>query len=185
MKQFRIILICVAILAFAYVGPVQIFKWTGERVFVAPDEALMVINKFGDPLPSNMIVVPSDENHYKGIQEELRGPGRYFLDPVEYDWKIVPLVDIPAGDPESWAWDQDGKIQDETTLPKVGIVTLKQGKIAPPGLEVVDRGFKGVQKEVLTQDQPSGIRGDPCGRGCRAAGIGGRRYAIGGRCFAG
>src|SRR5579872_288076 len=112
MKQFRIIIICLAIVALIYIGPGMFFKWTAERVFVGPDEALMVVNKFGDPLPSDMIVVPSDANHYKGIQEELRGPGRYFLNPVEYDWNIVPLVKIPAGDPEQWAWDENGKIKD-------------------------------------------------------------------------
>jgi hypothetical protein len=150
MKQTRIILIVLGILVVLYLGPGQIFKWSAERVFVAPDQALMVINKFGDPLPSNLIVVPADQNHFKGIQEELRGPGRYFLDPVEFDWKTVPLVDIPAGDPEKWEWDESGQIKDESTLPKVGIVTLKQGNDAPQGVEVVDRGFKGVQKEVLT-----------------------------------
>jgi SPFH domain / Band 7 family len=150
MKQFRIILICLAVLAVVYLGPGMIFKWSAERVFVGPDEALMVINKFGDPLPSDMIVVPADNNHFKGVQEELRGPGRYFLNPVEYDWQIVPLVEIPAGDPEQWAWDDTGKIKDSSTLPKIGIVTLKQGRTAPPGMEVVDRGYKGVQKEVLT-----------------------------------
>jgi SPFH domain / Band 7 family len=150
MKQFKIILICLAALAVLYLGPGMIFKWTAERVFVGPDEALMVINKFGDPLPTDKIVVPADDNHFKGVEEELRGPGRYFLNPIAYDWKIVPLVEIPAGDPEQWAWDDTGKIKDSSTLPKVGIVTLKQGKTAPPGMEVVDRGYKGVQKEVLT-----------------------------------
>jgi hypothetical protein len=149
MKQFRIILICLAVLLVAYLGPMTIFKWTAERVFVGPGEALMVVNKFGDPLPSDMIVVPAGA-HYKGIQEQLLGPGRYFLNPIEYDWQTVPLVHIPAGDPEKWQWDENGKIKDESTLPQVGIVTLKQGKSAPPGVEVVDRGFKGVQKEVLT-----------------------------------
>src|ERR1700722_8809640 len=74
MKQFRIIAICLAGLLVVYLGPGMIFKWSAERVFVGPDEALMVINKFGDPLPSDKIVVPADANHYKGIQEELRGP---------------------------------------------------------------------------------------------------------------
>ena len=149
-KITRIILIGLAVLAFIYLVPGMIFKWTSERVFVGPSEALMVINKFGDPLPSDKIVVPSDDNHFKGIQEELRGPGRYFLNPVQYDWKLVPLVEIPAGDPQQWNWDEEGKIKDASTLPKVGVVTLKQGKNAPPGTEVVDAGFKGVQKQVLT-----------------------------------
>jgi hypothetical protein len=150
MKQYRIIIIVLIAIVVIYLGPGQVFKWSAERVFVAPDEALMVINKFGDPLPPDQIVVPADQNHFKGVQEDLLGPGRYFLNPVEYDWKTVPLVEIPAGDPSNWQWDENGQIKDESTLPKVGIVTLKQGKTAPPGIEVVDRGFKGVQKEVLT-----------------------------------
>ena len=150
MKQMKIILIVLAIAALFCVGPYNAFKWSAERVYVEPGSALMVINKFGDPLPPDMIVVPAGDNRYKGIQEELRGPGRYFLNPVEYDWHTVPLVEIPAGDPEKWEWDENGKIKDPTMLPKVGIVTLKQGKTAPIGMEVVDRGFKGVQKEVLT-----------------------------------
>src|SRR5580700_6049334 len=102
MKQIRIIVICLAVLGLLYLGPGQAFKWSAERVFVPPGQALMVINKFGDPLPSDMIVVPSDQNHFKGIQEELRGPGRYFLNPVQYDWQTVPLFEIAAGDPEKW-----------------------------------------------------------------------------------
>jgi hypothetical protein len=150
MKRYRILIVLLIAAAVLYLVPGQIFKWSAERVFVGPDEALMVVNKFGDPLPSDQIVVPPSENHYKGVQEELRGPGRYFLNPVEYDWKIVPLVEIPAGDPQRWQWDDNGQIKDESTLPKVGIVTLKQGKTAPAGVAVVDRGYKGVQKEVLT-----------------------------------
>ena len=32
----------------------------------------------------------------------------------------------------------------------VGLISLKEGKIAPPGQEVVAPGFKGIQHEVLT-----------------------------------
>jgi regulator of protease activity HflC (stomatin/prohibitin superfamily) len=32
----------------------------------------------------------------------------------------------------------------------VGLISCKQGKIPPPGVEVVDPGYKGIQKEVLT-----------------------------------
>jgi hypothetical protein len=150
MKQPRIILLVLGVVAVIILGPGTIFRYTAERVFVGPDESLMVINKFGDPLPADRIVVPASDNHYKGIQEELRGPGRYFLNPLEYDWKVVPLVEIPAGDPQRWDWDEEGRIKDASALPKVGVVTLKQGKDAPPGMEVVDAGFKGVQKQVLT-----------------------------------
>jgi hypothetical protein len=153
MKPSRLIYIlgalgAVVVLCFANV----IFKWTCERVYVAPDEALMVINKFGDPLPSDRIVVPKEDNRYKGVQEEIRGPGRYFLNPVLYDWQIVPLLEVPAGEPDKWSWDANGELVPgaKDSLPKVAMITLREGKTPPPGQDVVDPGYKGVQKEVLT-----------------------------------
>src|SRR5687768_10888451 len=124
-------------------------KWTVFRVFVPPGKALMVINKFGDPLPPELIAVPPGQSN-KGVQEELRSPGRYFVNPVEYDTKLVDLTIIPAGDPQRWRFDPDGNIIDKGTQPMVGLIASKQGKTPPPGVEVVDPGFKGLQKEVLT-----------------------------------
>ena len=124
-------------------------KWTVFRVYVPPKKALMVINKFGDPLPPELIAVPTGQSN-KGVQEELRSPGRYFINPVEYDTKIVDQTIIPAGDPQRWRFDPDGNIIDKNTQPMVGLIASKQGKTPPPGVEVVDRGFKGLQKEVLT-----------------------------------
>src|SRR5947208_2860983 len=117
------------------------FKWTAMRVFVASDEALVVINKFGKPLPADAVVVPASHNEFKGVEEEVRGPGRYFLNPVEYDWKIVPLVQIPAGDPHQWDWDDDGHLKNPDSAPKIGVISAKQGKMQL-GAEVVDAGYK-------------------------------------------
>ena len=124
-------------------------KWTVFRVYVPAGKALMVINKFGDPLPAELIAVPPGQSN-KGVQEELRSPGRYFINPVEYDTKLVDLTIIPAGDPQRWRFDSDGNIMDKATQPMVGLIASKQGKTPPPGVEVVDPGFKGLQKEVLT-----------------------------------
>src|SRR5579884_3284138 len=101
------------------------FKWTAMRAFVGPDEALIVTNKFGDPLPAGYVVVPAENNRYKGVQEEVRGPGRYFLDPVEYEWQVVPQVHVPAGDPDRWGWDADGNLKDPGTAPQVAVISLK------------------------------------------------------------
>ena len=150
MKTTRTVLIVLGVLLVLGVVLNTAFRWTGERVFVGPDQALMVINKFGDPLPADRIVVPRDDNRYQGVQEDLLGPGRYFLNPVTHDYKVVPLTEIPAGDPSKWQWDDDGNIKDPATLPRVGVVSLKQGKAAPPGMDVVDAGYKGIQKAVLT-----------------------------------
>lgn len=128
----------------------EIWHWGFCRVYVGPDEALLVINKFGDPLPPDRIVVPPGEGRYKGVQAELLGPGRYFLSPIEHDWKIVPLVEIPAGRPQKWAFDGEGRLKDPETAPQVGLVSLKEGATPPPGQEVVEAGYKGLQREVLT-----------------------------------
>jgi len=126
------------------------FKWTVMRVYVPPDKALKVISKYGKPLPADFIAVPRDHPEYKGVQEELLGPGRYFLDPFEYDWELVDLVQIPAGDPSQWDWDIAGHLKDSASAPMIGLVSCKQGKTAPAGQEVVDVGYRGIQKEVLT-----------------------------------
>ena len=100
----------VAIVAVALLW--EAFKWTAMRVFVGSDQALVVTNKFGRPLPADLIVVPHDQNEYKGVEQDVRGPGRYFLNPVEYEWQTVPLIDIPAGEPQNWEWTDEGALKD-------------------------------------------------------------------------
>ncbi|HEY7117786.1 MAG TPA: SPFH domain-containing protein [Tepidisphaeraceae bacterium] len=126
------------------------FKWTIMRVYVPPDKALKVTHKFGQALPADLIAVPRDHPEYKGVQEELLGPGRYFLDPIRFDWELVDLVQVPAGDPSRWEWDAQGHLKDPASAPMIGLVAVKQGKTAPAGQEVVDVGYKGIQKAVLT-----------------------------------
>lgn len=126
------------------------FKWGVMRVYVPPDQALVVLNKFGKPLPAGMVVVPAEDNQYKGIQEEVRGPGRYFFNPVEYETKLVPQLLVPAGDPSRWDWNDDGSLRDPETAPKIAVISRKQGKTPPEGAEVVPEGFKGIQRDVLT-----------------------------------
>ena len=126
------------------------FKWTEMRVYVPEDKALLVLNKFGDPLPADLVVVPPGQNHYKGVQEEVLGPGRYFINPIEYHTELIDLVEIPAGDPHLWEFAADGTLKDPATAPMVGMVTVKQGKAPAANQEVVPAGYKGIQAEVLT-----------------------------------
>jgi hypothetical protein len=128
-----------------------VWRWGVTRVYVGPREALVVLSKYGQPLPTDMVVVPKDKyRQYKGVQEEVRGPGRYFINPVFYDTQTVPLLTIPAGDPKRWHWQPNGELSTPDAAPKLGIVTSKQGKTPPPGHEVVEAGFKGIQRQVLT-----------------------------------
>lgn len=125
------------------------FEWSAMRVYVDPDKALVITRKFGDPLPEGYVVAPAG-THYKGVQAEVLGPGRYFFDPVEYEWQEVDQVHIPAGDPEKWEFDENGALKDPNTAPMVAVVSLKQGKAGPTQAEVVPDGCKGVQTSVLT-----------------------------------
>src|SRR3954470_16059612 len=138
MSRLKLIIpgVIVAVLLMVLVW--EAFKWTAMRVYVGPDEALVVTNKFGQSLPPDRIAVPKEDNSYKGVQEEVRGPGRYFLNPVEYEYKVVPLVEIPAGDPQNWQWNDEGTLKNPETAPKIGLVSARQGKAPAQGSEVVN-----------------------------------------------
>ena len=127
------------------------YKWTAMRNYVPHDKALLVVAKYGRPLPPDRIVVPrGEEGRYKGVHEEVLGPGRYFINPIFYETQYVELVEIPAGDPQKWEWDADGRLTSTDAAPMVGLVTVQEGKDPAHGQEVVDPGEKGVQREVLT-----------------------------------
>jgi regulator of protease activity HflC (stomatin/prohibitin superfamily) len=130
------------------------WRWGVCRVYVPHDKVLVVIGKYGDPLPSDQVVVPKDQYaRYKGIQEEVLGPGRYFINPVFYETELHPIVEIRAGNPEKWVWNETGQLVDPSSAPEIGLVTRKQGKVDPAAPEVVDAEFKGIQKAVLTPGQ--------------------------------
>jgi regulator of protease activity HflC (stomatin/prohibitin superfamily) len=127
------------------------WKWEMMRVYVGPNEALVVFNKYGEALPSDMVVIPRDKSsQYKGVQEDVRGPGRYFINPLWHDTQKVSLVRIQAGNPQRWDWKHTGELTHPEAAPQLGLMTSKQGKTPPPGHEVVEAGFKGIQREVLT-----------------------------------
>ena len=69
-----------ALIAFFYVG---IWKWMMSRVYVGPDEILVITSKFGsdNPDPDTHRVVADG---VKGIWKDVRGEGRHFLSPLEY-----------------------------------------------------------------------------------------------------
>ena len=139
MNRIQTIIKAVLILIVGLFVLYQGVKWTVFRNFVPQNKALMVINKFGDQLPAELIAVPKGEDHYKGVEEELLGPGRYFINPIEYDTKLVDLTTIPPGDPQRWRFDENGKIDDQSAQPMVGLVSSKQGKAPPPGTQVFVR----------------------------------------------
>jgi hypothetical protein len=151
MSRWQTILKAALVLVAVVWGGYVAYKWVVMRVYVGPDEVLVVVNKFGKPLPSDRLTVPVGQDGYKGIQEEVLGPGRYFINPVTHDTKIDKVVQISAGFPEQWEFDAYGNLKNaDSVAPKVGVVSLREGNPAPAGQEVVDPGFQGIQREVLT-----------------------------------
>ena len=103
------------------------FVWFGCRIYVPPGGMAIVTAKTGDELPAGAILA---EPGQKGVQRIPLAEGRHFLNPITHDWKIVPVVTIPAG--------------------SVGLVTAKTGRELPSGeIIAADRDSKGVWKDVL------------------------------------
>jgi regulator of protease activity HflC (stomatin/prohibitin superfamily) len=129
------------------------YAWTACRAYVPPDKCLVLIRKTGQELPPGQKIA---EEGQKGIQRQALGPGRYFYNPWKWDWELHDLLEIPAGDPKTWrevyaAGDADYQVPEiEGAWPQVGIVTSLAGKPWTQESEVVDAGYQGIQREVLT-----------------------------------
>ena len=117
---FIVFLILVVVLAWG------IWMWGFCRFYVDPNEMAVITAKSGDPLPPGQILAKEGQ---KGVQENVLGEGRHFLNPVFYERKILPVTIIPPG--------------------KVGIVTSKVGDELPEGEFLADPGQKGIWRTVL------------------------------------
>ncbi len=115
-----------ALLAFLVVGAALFWEWTACRFYVGPNDMAVITAKSGDSLPPGQILAKPGQ---RGVQEDVLSEGRHFLNPVEYERKIVPAIQIPAG--------------------KVGIVTSKVGKDLPEGEFLADTGQKGIWRRPL------------------------------------
>ncbi len=64
------------------------------RIDVPRRNIAILIKKTGLDLENEMEIAPSEE--YKGVQKTKLGEGRYFYNPIVWDWLIVPMVEIPS-----------------------------------------------------------------------------------------
>jgi len=123
MKSASIILVPVLFIAFLSFSIVWLFC----RIPVPAGSMAIITAKVGKTLPPGQILAAPGE---KGVQRDPLPEGRHFLDPINYSWRIVPVVSIPVG--------------------KVGVVTSKVGKELPSGeILAADTACKGVWKDVL------------------------------------
>ena len=103
------------------------FLWFFCRVYVPEGHMAIVTTKTGRALPPERILAEPGE---KGVQRVPLAEGRHFLNPINNDWRIVPVTTILAGN--------------------VGVVTSKTGKeLAAGEILAPDEGSKGVWRHVL------------------------------------
>jgi hypothetical protein len=110
-----------------------VFVWFFCRIEPPSGKCAVLIRKDGKDLPANEIVaVTSDQ---KGIQLEALSEGRYFYDPVFWDWEYVALTQIKEGE--------------------VGILVRQFGETPPAGRFIVSnkeangKMYRGIINEPL------------------------------------
>ena len=156
----RLIATMVAVVLLGTAGVLALI-WFTCRVYVPENRCAVLIRKMGDLPPGGQQV--ATEPTQKGIQIDVRGPGRHFYNPIVWEYKLEKLVEIPAGDPSTWEWihSLDKRQRDELRagqfkfrgeFPQIGVVTRKIGPKALDGRIIVDResGYAGILREVLT-----------------------------------
>jgi len=142
-------------------GLVTLVAFTMLRVYVPPGYCLVRIAKGGDQPPPGQTLADAGQ---KGIQRETLGPGRYFMNPINWDTQLVPLVEIKSGRPDTWKWVHSIQKLPSTPgpganiitgeFPEIGILVRKTGPVSPQGTKdaVVSlaSGYQGIIREVLT-----------------------------------
>lgn len=103
-----------------------VWQWGFCRFYVRADQMAVIVAKEGKPLEPGQILAREDQ---MGVREAVLGEGRHFRNPVIFEWKLFPVIAIPAG--------------------KVGIVTSKIGKELPQGEFLAEPGQKGIWRRVL------------------------------------
>ena len=134
MKSSIIFVLLVVVLLAGVWG---VWQWGFCRFYVGTDQMAVITAKAGDPLPPGQILARKGQ---KGVQEEVLGEGRHFLNPIMFEREIMSVVIIPPG--------------------KVGIVTSKVGKDLPEGEFLAAPGEKGIWRTVLG---PGKYRMNPIG----------------------
>jgi regulator of protease activity HflC (stomatin/prohibitin superfamily) len=71
----------------------QFWQWEIERVEVPAGKYLVQIHRWGKNLGPDDLVAPDDS--YKGVIYDVRGEGRYFLNPILWSYEMRDLVAVP------------------------------------------------------------------------------------------
>jgi regulator of protease activity HflC (stomatin/prohibitin superfamily) len=103
-----------------------LWRWMVCRRYCQPGNSLQVTSVRGKQAAQDSYAAEGE----KGVQEQLHGPGRHFLSPIDYSVTVVDDIKIQPGE--------------------VGLVVNRVGKDLPPGRFIAGEDEKGTQKEVLS-----------------------------------
>ncbi len=119
-----------ALLVVAVVGFVLfVFVWFSCRIEPPSGQCAVLIRKDGVDIPANDIIATKPGQ--KGVQLEPLSEGRYFYNPVNWAWQIVPLTHVNEG-------EVGVMVQQFGTPPTAGRYIVKRGE-----------GFRGIIDEPL------------------------------------
>lgn len=107
---------------------IPVFTWFFCRIEPGSGEIAILIHKTGEDLPSGQLLAESPTQ--KGIQLEVLAEGRFFRNPLFWDWQMAQITDIPAG--------------------KLGVVTRLYGKNLPANQIIAGEGEKGILANILS-----------------------------------
>ena len=74
----------------------QIWHWEVDRIEVPSGKYLIRISRWGKDLGPDEIIAPDES--YKGVMLEPLSEGRHFLNPIFWNYEILELVQVPAGE---------------------------------------------------------------------------------------
>ncbi len=101
------------------------------RVEVPSGHIAVLLRKTGGELSNDIeLVAEADHGKFKGLQEKVLAEGRYFLNPWDWDWQVVPQVEIPEN--------------------RLGVrIRLHGDELGYGNLIAATSGLKGIDPEVL------------------------------------
>lgn len=155
------------------------WQWMVCRVYVDPDETLVVSSKFGkdNPNPDRDRVV---EQGTKGVWKDVFGEGRYFFNPIEFQVESKPATTLVGPDQVAFVESMSGEsLKDGQFIAKDGQkgvlakpLTPGKWRLNPIATKVtvveavrIDPGSVGVVKRESGEFPPEGQLAEPHQRG--------------------
>src|SRR5580658_6849758 len=84
-----------AVIAVAAVAVLAYELYNSCLIEVPNKHMAILVHKTGKDLDNSDSIAPSEE--HKGVQPAVLTEGRYYYNPYNWAWTVVPQIEIPAG----------------------------------------------------------------------------------------